>query len=85
MFFKQQMQLKPAVSSPAAIKQGSCYNPTVLTMKIWQPKNQKILAWLGLAVLLAHSHLLEEAQGEMVGLQNPETSYKYSHVCGETD
>ena len=26
---KQQMSLKPAVSSPAAIKQGSSYNPTL--------------------------------------------------------
>lgn len=29
MFLKQQMQLKPAVSSPAAIKQESSYNPTL--------------------------------------------------------
>lgn len=48
-------------------------------------ENQNILAWLSLAMLFVHSQLPETAQGEMVGLQNPENSYKHSQVCGETD
>ena len=75
--------MKPAVSSPAAIKQGSSYNPTLCENLV--AKESEDCSRLGLALLLAHCHLLEEAHGEMVGLQNPETSYKYSHVCGEAD